>query len=105
MYAARVCVCVCTDVFADMSGDICCVAGRELSTVGPQEPQTKEMKAEVATRTSGTRHQRSGRTNTKSHMQRHKHKLSAQDIHTTTICLSHMKNVEGVEDKTRKDKH
>lgn len=49
-------VCVCTDVFADMSGDICCVAGWELSTVGLQEPQTTEMKAEVMTWTSGTRH-------------------------------------------------
>lgn len=58
IYAACVCVSVCVrmDVFADMSGDICCVAGWELSTVGLQEPQTKEMKAEVTTWTSGTRH-------------------------------------------------
>ena len=54
------CVClrvfVCMDVFTDMSGDICCAAGWELSTVGLQEPQTKKMKAGVMTWTSGTRH-------------------------------------------------
>lgn len=52
----RVRVCVCARMYSLMSGDICCVAGWELSTVGLQEPQTKEMKAEVTTWTSGTRH-------------------------------------------------
>lgn len=65
------CVCVCCSVWWHL---LRCWLGAEHS--GPQEPQTKEMKAEVTTWTSGTRHTRSHNTQIQSHT------CKPKDIHT-----------------------
>lgn len=65
------CVCVCCSVWWHL---LRCWLGAEHS--GPQEPQTKEMKAEVTTWTSGTRQTRSHNTQIQSHT------CKPKDIHT-----------------------
>lgn len=67
----RTVLCVCCSVWWHL---LRCWLGAEHS--GPQEPQTKEMKAEVTTWTSGTRHTRSHNTQIQSHT------CKPKDIHT-----------------------
>lgn len=95
--------CVCFRVFAAVSGDICCVVGWERSCRRLQEPQTKEMKAEVTTWTSGTRHTLAHATHkykvTHANIKTHTQAMGTWIVHTHTvsICLSktHTQHGEG----------
>lgn len=97
---------VCTDASADMSGDICCAAGWELSTVGvagasDEGDESRGPDLDWWDKTLALA------THKYSHTCKDTHMLPAHVVHTSNICLSHMQNVEdignGKDNETRKD--
>lgn len=98
----RVHATVCVHAFAAATGDICHVVGWELSAVGREGPQTKEMKAEVTTWTGGTRHGGLRNTQTQSHVRTHTHTASLSHTHKNAGGTQKTQGREAKEEKKKK---